>query len=369
MEEKGKRYRFMDVLRLLSMLAIVFYHMTVTLYLMGIRQLSSVRIFYENANMHIAKVGVGLFFMLSGAGLMLSGEGKNGFSVKDFYRKRFVRILIPFYIVYAAYFLYLLIWNGGKTADLFAGRGANPLSAVFTLLGMDAYLSNFGIPTYSLGIGEWFLGCLVIMYLIYPLLRRLLKRNRILFAGILLVYYIGILSVYGRFSFAASVPPFLNAAVKIFDFALGMFLADILPKIPKWTIFPALAVNAFYAVCPVTVPGNDSFGIVIQCLAVFLIFYGLEPFFGKDAAKGPMKAVSFLCKVSYEYYLIHHVVIDALTGRNRNIPFSNFDVLLLFLKEILLTAALTAVLKLILWGIGRCFLKKHEESGGGKKDE
>ncbi len=357
-----KRYEFMNVLRLLAMLAIVFYHMTVTLYLMGIRQLESVRVFYENANMHIAKVGVCLFFMLSGAGLMLSSKDKEDFSALAFYRKRFFKILVPFYIVYAVYFIFLLIQNAGSLKTLFAERNASPVCAVFTLLGMDAYLSNFGIPTYSLGIGEWFLGCLVIIYLLFPVLRKLMLKNKALFMGIATALYVVILCVYRFFPFAESVPPFLNVIVKIYDFILGMFLVLIPEKIPKKALWAGLAVNLFYVFCPVALPGIDSFGIVLQCLAVFVLFYGLEDLFASEKASKIMKVTGVLCGVSYEYYLIHHVVIDQLTARHRNIPFSNAQVLLLFLEEILLTAALTAVLKLLLSLPG--FLSKNREKKG-----
>ena len=55
-----KRYNFMNVLRVLSMFFIVFYHMLITLYIDGIRQLDSINFLFENSNMHIAKIGVGL---------------------------------------------------------------------------------------------------------------------------------------------------------------------------------------------------------------------------------------------------------------------------------------------------------------------
>jgi hypothetical protein len=36
---------------------------------------------------------------------------------------------------------------------------------------MDSWVSMHGISTFSLTIGEWFLGCLILLYLIFPLLR------------------------------------------------------------------------------------------------------------------------------------------------------------------------------------------------------
>ena len=66
------------------------------LYFSGLFTLDKVLPFYENDNMNIAMLGVAVFFILSGAGLAYS-TGEN-FDIRRFYKKRFIRILIPFYI-------------------------------------------------------------------------------------------------------------------------------------------------------------------------------------------------------------------------------------------------------------------------------
>jgi peptidoglycan/LPS O-acetylase OafA/YrhL len=341
-----KKYNFMNVLRVLSMIAIVFYHMVFTLYLYGIRQIESVRFLFENTNMHIAKVGVGLFFILSGAGLMLSGKDKP-FDIKEFYKKRFIKILIPFYIVYVCYFTFLVITGHLQLANPFSGKDLKPWSFIYTLFGMDAYLENFGIATCSLGIGEWFLGCLIIIYIIYPLLRWAMLKNKYVTLVIATIYYIVINMVYAKIPLFNGVPMYTNLVLKIYDFILGMFLALIIDKLPKWTFILGLLVNLFFVFCPIVLPGINSYQIPIQCLFAFLLFAGLENIFSSPRAEKPMKIVNTLCAYSYEYFLIHHFVILHLSTQGQNTAFGNINILILFAEEIALTTILAVALKKI----------------------
>ena len=336
----------MNVIRVLSMIAIVFYHMVFTLYIYGIRQIDSIRFLFENTNMHIAKVGVGLFFMLSGAGLMLSSSYKE-FNLKEFYKKRFQKILIPFYIVYVCYFTFLVITGHLLLSDPFSGKELKPWSFIYTLLGMDAYLENFGIATCSLGIGEWFLGCLVIIYIFYPLLRKAMLWNKYITMIGATIYYIAAINLYSSIALFSNVPMYTNLVIKIYDFILGMFLASILDKLPKWSFIPGLLVNLFFVFCNVPLPGINSYQIPIQCVCAFLIFAGLEKFFSSEKNAVPMKIINVLCGYSYEYFLIHHFVILHLSTQGQNTAFSNTNILILFAQEIALTTILAIVLKRI----------------------
>ena len=235
-----KRYNFMNLLRVLSMFTIVFYHMLITLYIYGIRQLESISFFFENKNMHIAKIGVCLFFMLSGCGLMLGAKDSNKhFSIKDFYIKRFKKILIPFYVVYVCYFTFLVITHHILLSNPFEGKELKPYSFIFSLLGMDAYLENFGIPTCSLGIGEWFLGCLMLIYIVYPILRACMLKNKYITILIATIYYVLMNVFYSNIPIFKNVPMYTNAAIKIYDFILGMFLVLVLESIPKFIYYIA----------------------------------------------------------------------------------------------------------------------------------
>ncbi len=339
-----QKYSFMSILRVLSMVSIVFYHMLITLYIYGIRQLDSISIFFENANMHIAKVGVCLFFMLSGAGLMLSSKDQS-FNLKDFYFKRFKKILIPFYVVYVCYFTFLVITHHILLSNPFEGKELKPYSFIFSLLGMDAYLENFRIPTCSLGIGEWFLGCLMLIYIVYPILRACMLKNKYITILIATIYYVLMNVFYSNIQIFKNVPMYTNAAIKIYDFILGMFLVLVLESIPKFIYYIAFIFNLFFIVYPDTLPGVDSFQIPIHGLLAFLIFAYFEKIFNKHPKV--IRGFDILATYSYEYFLIHHFVILHLSKIGQNTEFGNSKLLILFGGEILLTTILTIILKKI----------------------
>lgn len=101
-----KRIRYFDLLRCTCFCFIIFYHLLFQLYLSGICPVERLNPLFSNSNMHLATLGVAVFFMLSGASL--SYTAKENFSLAKYYKKRFLRILIPFYILYIVYFLFLL---------------------------------------------------------------------------------------------------------------------------------------------------------------------------------------------------------------------------------------------------------------------
>ena len=101
-----KRIHYFDLLRCTCFCFIIFYHLLFQLYLSGICPVERLNPLFSNSNMHLATLGVAVFFMLSGASL--SYTAKENFSLAKYYKKRFLRILIPFYILYIVYFLFLL---------------------------------------------------------------------------------------------------------------------------------------------------------------------------------------------------------------------------------------------------------------------
>lgn len=352
-----KKYCFIDVIRLLSMLGIVYYHMLMSLYLCGIRQLDSIHGLFETPNMHIATVGVGLFFMISGAGLMLSSQKEEHLNLKKYYFKRFLRILVPFYVVYLLYLITFICLTGESLSGIYKGN-INPLSIIFTLLGMDAYISSFGLPTYSLGIGEWFLGALVLMYLIFPLLRWGLRKNKWIMLSIMSIYYVIILCVYDYFPFATTVPGFVNFLCKVYEFFLGMFLITVIDRLPKKIcLLLTIPVIVFYLIFPIPLREYVSYDLIIltQNLSFFLFFAGLEGVFNK--IPHVIKCITFLGGFSYEFFLLHHKIIDYMTLQHIGVPFGNIDILVLFLKEFLVISVLTVLVKQFLKLIDRLITK------------
>ncbi len=306
----------LDDLRFLSFGCIIFYHMVVQLWMDGIRDGLAVQPFFSNANIHIATLGVNLFFMISGAGLMLSG--RENFSVRRYYLKRFTRILVPFYVVWLLYFLVKL----AVSRPVFPA-GIPAWRIVFTLLGMDEYWHMAGIETFTLGIGEWFLGCIMLMFLIFPLLRKAVLSHPALTLCIATVYYLLMVTFYPF----TEIPVNMNFFTRIYPFLFGMVLGSLQSRrmqpdafsesgtrriLPRQVLFVTLPVIAVFLVLPVSIPLSDEYKGMIFSVCVFLTFFALEDLLAK-----PVRLNRFLqtfSLYSYEIFLVHHVIIFLVTG-------------------------------------------------------
>ena len=78
------------------------------------------------------------------------------------YMKRWKAVYPSFYIAYIMLFIWYIRFN----RTFFTGR--SPLTLVFTVLGMDGYLAG-AVPTWYI-LGEWFLGAIILCYVLYPLI-------------------------------------------------------------------------------------------------------------------------------------------------------------------------------------------------------
>lgn len=137
----------------------------------------------KTSNASFGFIFVTSFFCISGTVLYYNYPKIT--SLKSFYFKRWKSIFPSFYICY----FYYLVKTVFSTKRLFFKDHWTRF--FFTLIGMDHYLS-YRFKTYSI-IGEWFLGAIIIIYILYPLLSwimniNILIINFIVFAGYILMY-------------------------------------------------------------------------------------------------------------------------------------------------------------------------------------
>lgn len=127
----------------------------------------------------LGSIIVPVFFMISGYVLYYNYKEIN--SLKIYYYKRWKAIFPMFFLVYIFVYIYNVILAG----KIFYGPNAWRL--IFSLFGLDGYLTFiYGIPSYYI-LGEWFLGALVFVYVVYPLLALLLRKFKFSWVVILLI--------------------------------------------------------------------------------------------------------------------------------------------------------------------------------------
>ena len=303
-EKIKNRILSFDILKLLSISLIFLYHIVVDIYIL--HPMYNLKFFMDiidRKNINFIMISVSIFITISGITTAINHKNT---SWLDFYKNRFIRILIPFYIVYVMYFIIkILTFHSYR----FFG-GINRLNIIWTIFGIDEYIKNYGINTFSLGIGEWFLGCIIICYLFFPLIIFLYKKIKIpLF--ILINIHILYLCIYINNDI---IPPLhLNILYQIYFFIIGIYIGLNYEKIinlyKKHFLFYILFI--FLLILFIVYNKNIYVNVIILTLMMIIISMccfenGLKIIISNKIINGMFR---FFTNISYEFFLIHHFVI------------------------------------------------------------
>lgn len=182
---KRERLFALDFVRVLGALLIIVFHYNM-MFLTYPNLHKSPLLFVSYANGSMGHIGVSLFFILTGASLMYIYHDR--LELKSYFKKRFLAIYPLYWTVYTAFFVYFYLIKRIYTFDLPRRR------LLLTFIGMDGYL-DYAVNNYYL-VGEWFTGCIIIMYLLFPLLRFCVLRRPVLTAVLAILGYIGLVQWY-----------------------------------------------------------------------------------------------------------------------------------------------------------------------------
>ena len=157
----------MDGLRILGCVLVCITHFNE--YLVVVSDGTNAVVVSTFLGVNLGGLGVALFFLLSGAALMHVYGSR--LDVPDYATRRILDIYPQYWVAYALAFLLAVLWGFPCEAPLW--------TLILTVLGIDGYVGRFGgpfTPNFYL-VGEWYIGCQLMMYLLFPLLRRLVKRS------------------------------------------------------------------------------------------------------------------------------------------------------------------------------------------------
>lgn len=162
MKSKITLFRF-DLIRILAMVFVIGTHFNETFGSMGIR--ASCLHVYMGKGLLYSQMGVVLFILMSGSLSATSLErslSDNGVlkrkSVLRYYKKRLLSVLPLYYMAYVMAYVIKVAPKGVAVHK----------AMIWTLFGLDGYLTRFNVPTVYL-VGEWFIGMILICYLLCPL--------------------------------------------------------------------------------------------------------------------------------------------------------------------------------------------------------
>ncbi len=248
--------------------------------------------YFKNGNW--GETAVIVFFMLSGASLRYNYPTVDRRSIGKFYLKRLFGILPMYYISWIAVVICRSIKDGA-----FMIKEA-PASLLLTLFGMDGYLGYLFPHSYYL-IGEWFLGALILLYLLYPLLALLYRKIRIAATCILACGFL-----FVCFTNFFTIPAAHNLVTCIFGFWLGMLYIDARPKLQKMPV-PVIALIVFAIFTFIHIPADETVAMHVTAVSLFIVL----DYLGGITCKTPVLrvAVSWISTISYPLFLLHHVII------------------------------------------------------------
>ena len=200
---------------------------------------------------------------------------------------------------------------------------------MLTFLGLD----NFAVAAGWVGmdfacVGEWFLGSILFLYLLFPFLQRALRKN----AWLTWVVTLAVCIPVHLLGWDARL-----VAVHIPEFLFGMTFL-MLPKKAQYILAPALLVAA--------IPAKGWDGKITCALASMGVFILLALVSTLLDRPWPRALGAELAKISYAVFLVHHVLIQDMASHFDLAALSRRDTVFLF---IIYLAAAFAAAKALLW--------------------
>lgn len=227
-----------------------------------------------------------------------------GSSLKEltgFYKKRWIGIFPSFYIT----FLLLYIPQCIRNRSLFyLGHGPHIITSI---LGLDGFLLYRGLGTYY-QVGEWFLGAILLLYLLYPVINFFFRKNKAL-----TMICAAALSFVPLISSLWVIDPFRNLLSCMVSFIFGMWFIALweerAPTRRKSLIIALICLAAFLAV--IVIPIADPNAYFSEHIAGMLAFIAIFILGGLviSADRKYYKAVKWLSSVIFEIFLVHHVIV------------------------------------------------------------
>lgn len=316
---KKDRILYLDLVRILSFIMVTMYHFYVAADAYGISgSLES----YKSVSHIMAPLALSAFFMVSGAALIYQYSDRC--SLKEFYKKRFFGIFPLFWLAYLFAFLDYFYQAKGMPE-------APKVNFLLTVIGMDGYLNDY-LPTFYL-LGEWFLGMLVMLYLLFPLYRKIMLKCRYILPVVFLAGSVWLL-------LANPFPMVIekNLIVCSFYFVLGMMIEMIRLHADKkkFAIGRRIAAAAglvlfiILLVMERTDVSIDSYcKIFLRTVSCYMMIMEAAEWMRGKRLRELIYAVS---RHSYAFFLLHHVFLHRYLIHYAGKVMSGSNTLVLFIS-------------------------------------
>ncbi len=319
-----KRITYFDVISIFSCLCVLIVHFNATVAgydgTLHYPENSLIPNFYLDHRVYLGDIGVSMFFMLSGARLMYSWKG-----IRRFYINRFKNIYPMYWIAFSVAtmvdFLHYKVMPSDSLVKL-----------LLSIAGMDGYLMQLGVvSTMFYRLGDWFLGCILFLYCVFPLLRLGVEKCPVgTVVAALIVYIVGI-------RYMKETVFFLRIPEMLFGMFYVKYHADNYAG--RLTIVSLALLIVAYVFR----------GFVVNltvCIALSMTIFNFLTFLSRWVRN--KKLMHYLGKASmliYPVFLTHHwIIVRIVEGFNLQM-LSRRDIYMLFITYIVITLMLSSLLQ------------------------
>ncbi|MDE6601702.1 MAG: acyltransferase [Lachnospiraceae bacterium] len=309
-----KRILYFDAIKLIAVIFVFVCHFARTLEYYQISY--SLKLLPDNIfSVYTGSVGCALFFIVSGASLFYVYQ--DNLDLKTYFIKRIKGIYPMFWISFVIFFCIQFYIDGGYNSNIPISR------SLLTLIGFDGTMAYFYSTFYT--VGEWFLGILIIMYLIFPILKKWV--DEFPYATFLVCYMGGIILDYlcddQRTLFFEWIP----------FFVFGMVFYKCIRKVNGYILFGAMVILAIFTVFDLK-SINNMIRAYFVCTAFFLILVYLFENFNGSVFIAVSRFVGRFC---YPIFLVHHRLMLIFMKKFSNSTFYKGDVICMFIFMIMIT--------------------------------
>lgn len=246
---------------------------------------------------YIGGLGVSLFLIISGAALMYNYGDRESLDLRTFYTKRAKTLYPMFWVAFVVANILLFIRNNGY---IFVPR--HKITAIFSLFGMDGYASAFGVGTFYV-LGEWFLGFIILFYIVFPLLRVGVNKMPIATVCIVLALYAATVAFF-MFYQIPRVPSDILLTTRLPELVFGMIFVKFIKKVPHWLAAVSFVILAAQQLTHIL---KDDIAVTIVGIFAFLLLSYIGELI--KSFKPLSACTKFISAYSYPIFLVHHVLI------------------------------------------------------------
>ena len=330
-EKKRERLVFFDLIRVFACLCVSIVHFNATISYNFTYTNHIIPNHYLGGRVYLGSIGVSLFFMLSGATQMLTYKEGN---VPRYYEKRFLSIFPMFWVAYIVVTVVDFLYY--KAINL-----ANPALALYSVVGVDGYLTSRGMLAFDFyKIGEWFLGCILLLYEMFPRLRSGLKQWPIIIVLLSLI-------IYGIFSRIKIIGAYVVTEtafyLRIPEIIFGMLYVRYRLWEGRKAVYTLIGAIGVFILTWVfrdsvtTLSLTISFSACLFCLFVF-VSRGTKG----DAFK---QCLSKAAGITFPVFLTHHWLIAKMVNGFNLEVFPRGQILMMFISFVLITLFFSCILQ------------------------